>query len=366
MMFKVSGLFIILVGLMLNSQGYSSYVASGVTKYKNLNLIKGVTFRLANLDNTNNRKEFVLLLEGGKVYEDGKVLTKDDKLVEDVIVLEYGKSISTHRLLKLKRTKDSPKYEKFHGRLAVIASSGSENFYHWIFQILPRIKILKESKVKWDKLYFYEIDKPYQWETLEQLGIEKEDILIGKPDHIYEADVLIVPDIPVWPAKGLGFSTWVIQFLRSSFLPTTLVSKKFPSKIFILRKKAASRQCVNRQEVVETLRSAGYQGVSLEDYSIMEQASMFRQAKEIIGVHGSGLTNLIYCEPGTKVIEITPYDGHRGPFSRLAKTLSLNYEKLLTNGKRLSLEQKEKDAVYVDIHKLQALLRTPSSMAASS
>jgi capsular polysaccharide biosynthesis protein len=42
----------------------------------------------------------------------------------------------------------------------------------------------------------------------------------------------------------------------------------------------------------------------LESMSVIEQAALFSQAEIIIAPHGSGLTNLIFCQPNTKVIEL--------------------------------------------------------------
>ena len=44
--------------------------------------------------------------------------------------------------------------------------------------------------------------------------------------------------------------------------------------------------------------------IKLSELSFNEQIKIFNEAKIIIGSHGAGLTNLIFCEPSTKVIEI--------------------------------------------------------------
>src|ERR1017187_7050040 len=41
----------------------------------------------------------------------------------------------------------------------------------------------------------------------------------------------------------------------------------------------------------------------LEGMSSVDQILLLQSAESIIGAHGAGLSNLLFCEPGTKVIE---------------------------------------------------------------
>ena len=64
-------------------------------------------------------------------------------------------------------------------------------------------------------------------------------------------------------------------------------------------------------------------------YSCQIQA--FAEVDVLIGVHGAGLSNMLYMKPNSAVVELAPYgnDGRcllgGGPFSRIASVLSHNY-----------------------------------------
>ena len=56
--------------------------------------------------------------------------------------------------------------------------------------------------------------------------------------------------------------------------------------------------------MLAVLTEFGFQSVALESLSIQQQAALLSQAQIVISAHGSGLTNLVFCNSGTQVIEI--------------------------------------------------------------
>jgi capsular polysaccharide biosynthesis protein len=58
------------------------------------------------------------------------------------------------------------------------------------------------------------------------------------------------------------------------------------------------------KQVIKYLEKFGFRSVKLETMSVAEQAACLAAAKVVVAPHGGGLTNLVFCSPGTKVIEI--------------------------------------------------------------
>ena len=56
--------------------------------------------------------------------------------------------------------------------------------------------------------------------------------------------------------------------------------------------------------MVEVLEQSGFVSILPESMSLAEQIAHFYYAEVIVAAHGSGLTNTIFCSPGTKVIEL--------------------------------------------------------------
>jgi len=96
-------------------------------------------------------------------------------------------------------------------------------------------------------------------------------------------------------------------------------------KIYVSRNKANTRRLINAEKLLMALK--GWETVILEDMSIEEQVKCFAEASHIVAPHGAGLTNLVWCEPKTKVIEIQdPKMIKKKVYPVLAKCLDLDHE----------------------------------------
>jgi capsular polysaccharide biosynthesis protein len=55
---------------------------------------------------------------------------------------------------------------------------------------------------------------------------------------------------------------------------------------------------------VKLLKKFGFEMVQLEDISIYDQIRIFRDSNFIVAPHGAGLSNVVFSDSKTKVIEI--------------------------------------------------------------
>jgi hypothetical protein len=79
-----------------------------------------------------------------------------------------------------------------------------------------------------------------------------------------------------------------------------------PERIYISRRLARGRKFINENEVIEVLEQFGFTTIDAELMSETEKISLLSGAKVVAGIHGAGLTNLVYSPAQTKVIEIFP------------------------------------------------------------
>ena len=115
-----------------------------------------------------------------------------------------------------------------------------------------------------------------------------------------------------------------------------------------------SRQIHNLDALQVFLGELGFETVCLEGMSIENQILLFQEAEFVVAAHGAGLTNLLYCEPGTKVIEFMPVSEMRPFFWTISEKLDLVHAMQFCapgegEGFQASLD--------VDLDKFQALYR---------
>jgi len=127
-----------------------------------------------------------------------------------------------------------------------------------------------------------------------------------------------------------------LPWIRSRFLK----NKQLPQnrKIFIDRAKG-SRRLTNKEEIFAILK--GWEILDLEQISIQEQINAFQQATDIIATHGAGLVNLVWCRPGTKVIEIVHEHTAKKVYPNLSHLMGLEH-KVLT-GECVAIPKDTKD-----------------------
>ncbi len=92
-------------------------------------------------------------------------------------------------------------------------------------------------------------------------------------------------------------------------------------RIYIQR--TGTRRVTNARGIEHRLKQNGFEFHTMENLSITEQIDLFRHAECVIGAHGGALANLIFCAPGTKVIELTPDRAYRPRFTAISSKLGL-------------------------------------------
>lgn len=283
-------------------------------------------------------KQFVLSLDNAVVIGEGGIVTNDGKIVTDTETYKQDQQ----RLLRGNRDISKEDSMFFEGTLAVMSSPGQQCYYHWLLQTLPRLKLLADSKLSYDKIYIYGDNFKYGWQkdslytALDYLGISHDKLLFVEHDIIVEAKKLLVPSVPWMPSKRSEFERaeldWHKKFLKNVFV--TQSNKNTPKHIFISRSKARYRRITNEDALLESLHKKGFVAYCLEDLSICDQVTLFNNAQVIIGPHGAGWSNLIFCNPGTKIIEIdhgVAGNEPRSPFERMAKRMVCLYHPFYTD-----------------------------------
>jgi capsular polysaccharide biosynthesis protein len=245
---------------------------------------------------------FVISLPRGRVAGGrGSVIADDGKMLFDVSV-DWSAGAQDARRHPLFQQTRLPKAQRLVGTSTVLATSESARFFHWMTDALPRLQILRKAgPVPWEAIDHFLVSEgiPAIRESLRLLGIREEAIVVTQHESHFLCDSLIVPSFPSAPGN---VPPWAIDFLRSQLLSTPRGS---PAKrLYLSRAKASGRKVLNEEEIVPLLSRRGFVRVTPEEMSLVDQIVLFSEAEAIVAPHGAGLTNLVWCAPETKVLEI--------------------------------------------------------------
>jgi capsular polysaccharide biosynthesis protein len=246
---------------------------------------------------------FVICIPGGRVAGGkGAVVSHDDKLLYDVSVdWPAGPGDpSRHPLLHQKKL---PRAERLPGVSAVLATSESAGFFHWMTDALPRLEILQRAgSIPWngiDHLLIGEGCRAIR-ESLCLLGFDDSKHVVIRRDTHFACNLLMVPSFHGAPGN---IPPWAIEFLRKQFL-TPLPLPRSKRRIYVSRSRASGRRIDNEGEILPILASRGFVRIELEEMSLSAQIALFSEAEAVAAPHGAGLTNLIWCAPQTKILEV--------------------------------------------------------------
>jgi tetratricopeptide (TPR) repeat protein/capsular polysaccharide biosynthesis protein len=257
-----------------------------------------------------------------------------------------------------------PPLKFMDGSVAVLSGLSGNVYFHWMVDVLPRLEVLRHQGINWTDIDWFMVSScrsPFQQKTLEILGIPQHKILESDRYPHIQAERLVVPSF----AGHLGWlSDWALRFLRKSFLSKALTalpsnSQVYPERIYISRAKAKYRKIFNESAVIDILAKYGFISVALESMSFLEQVALFANAKAIVAPHGSGLTNLIFCNSDTKVVEIFSPHYVRPYFWAIAQQLQLEHYYLLGEEfrsyplRQLMYQSPLVEDISIDLSKLQ-------------
>jgi len=85
------------------------------------------------------------------------------------------------------------------------------------------------------------------------------------------------------------------------------------------------RSIINENEVKDFLKKQGFEFLTLSKHHFNQQVEIFNQAECVVGLHGAGFANIVFCEPNTKVLELQS-DSAGEIIKNISKKNHLNYD----------------------------------------
>jgi len=320
------------------------YTADDRINVKIVNIAKNLNYKIYNITNgrlyTDRIQDVAVLLDSKIIKEPSFQLryTHDSRIynsnINDNIVFSKG---TPRKLRNLNGTVLS----------LLTGGGGNNNYWHWLVDVLPRLALCNKTVHLSEIDYFLLPDhiKKFQIETLDCLNIPRQKRLSSKKFRHISAKKLIVTDHPVVISGDATQDThniprWIILWLKEVFLNKKFKTNKInKNKIYIDRGESdrnylPQRQISNEDEVKKYLLKNNFISIKLQDIDFVKQIDLFHNAECIVGLHGAGLANLVFCKEKTKVVELR--SSNAGPmYENIAKKNNLNYNSIISEAKQI-------------------------------
>ena len=338
--------------------------------------------KVKNFDIEKNLNYKIYEIANGRLYTDrihDTAIIIDNKIIEgpsfQLRYADESKMYNSKIEDNIVFTKGTPRILKnLKGSVLSLLTGGggNNNYWHWLFDVLPRLGLCRNYIKLEDINYFLlpNLIRKFQNETLDFLNIPTQKRLSSEKFRHIKADKLIVTDHPFVVTGNatkdmMDMPKWISQWLKENFLiknPNT--NGKSIKKIYIDRNDDPSnkfplRLISNENEVKEYLLENNFISIKLHETEFSEQIKLFNNAECIVGLHGGGFANIVFCKPKTKIIELkSTYAGT--PIENLAKKNNLNYHSISIDAKPIHEYgfPNQQGSIEVPINKLTDILNS--------
>jgi capsular polysaccharide biosynthesis protein len=211
--------------------------------------------------------------------------------------------------------------ERLGGVTLSLCTDWSANYGHVVFDAFSRVHLFDQAGYTWDDVSHVlipELSSRGKQAMAERCGIPLDKAVTLGSSAVVECEELIAPTFP-----GVRRNTppWVAEFWQ----------KKAPNieqkgrRLFISRRGSA-RTLINEDALAPVLAEFGFETIVSSDRVIGDR---YPEAEIIIGPHGAALADILFCHPGSVLIELTP-PGHIFPYYyTIADSVGMEYFSIL-------------------------------------
>jgi hypothetical protein len=259
-----------------------------------------------------------------------------------------------------------PKFNFSNKKFILITDEWTSNYYHW--HIFALAKLLKFKEKGFFKNYYLILPKkylsyPYALKSLEKIGFPVEKIVfLRRKSNIKVNELAIIKNFTHQNPEAFNQIREILAIKKN-------YSISYGSNIYISRSKQVLRFIENEEEVMKVLEKFGFKKVIMEDYSYQQQIEISSQAKFLISSHGAGMTNIMFMEKNSYLLELAtkPYPSKPvTDYFKLSSMLNINYlYQECDCGERSKIKDFHHGSLVVDLGKLEKNIKFMLNHAAN-
>jgi hypothetical protein len=216
-------------------------------------------------------------------------------------------------------------YTRFGGRRRVqvgihLLKEHSANYYHWLFECLPRLIFFREhlrladAGVKFTLLIEDNLPEQCLDAMRRVITFPCEIETVRRGELVYCDRLFYVS--PFW--YSLDNSRHEVNAIRDYAVDKFAVAQVHEAfrslrratpptrKIYVPRAVSQVRRIINAPEVETVMRENGFEIIYPHHFSFPEQIELFSSARIMVGATGAAFSNMVFMQPGTKAVIFSP------------------------------------------------------------
>jgi Glycosyltransferase 61 len=235
---------------------------------------------------------FVCELESALFYpEEGVVLNRDRNVVVESI-------LDDDRLSGAQVVFKPLSWSRRAGTFSSIQHLWPRNNWHWMVDFLPQLHSLEKAMGGKELTLLMPASlSSFNRESLDSVLPDNFKVEYVRSRRWIHVDKFVLPSHVSRRFNGY-LPPEYYQFIRESTFKRLGVDKpeKVSRRYYISREGAAHRRVRNEDEVMEVLKTFGFEWILIEKFSMKEQVEIFRNAEAIISPHGAAFGGVIFSD----------------------------------------------------------------------
>ncbi|NEO98894.1 MAG: glycosyltransferase family 61 protein [Symploca sp. SIO2E9] len=300
-----------------------------------------ILFRVRNSATQNLR-----ILPSGGICSDDKILCTGFKGQQSYNIMGYLQSFTKRR-------------RSISGTIICNWPQQFLTYGDFVLQLLPELCLIKAtlSPGEWLNANFVFNKQPkFLVDYLKLLGCNEGQI-IDSSNNCF----ILAPESQIYfrEKDRMWFLCAPLELLKISrkfLMAKQDIVHQHESILFVERLGVYRRAIGLDENMRSNLRELGISFFDPTNVSIKEQIAAFANAQIVIGIHGAGIANILWCQPGTKVVEIFHPKFAPWCYAIMANQLNMDYYSLGSNPGSMDINFRETD-VTVDWNYLIKLIK---------
>lgn len=248
------------------------------------------------------------------------LMTKRGQVLSDMIEYEFRTFGHRPKLWDMELADGAviskmPVYEMSEETIATgihLTGEYETNYFHWLVEILPKLYLYEQLDRKNDlPIIVSEGNHQNMYTLLNLVCSKKRTIIKCKPRVGYRVKRLIhLPSVSTIlslydraPCHDTVYiPVGLLKRMVLDILSKVNVELNISYTRIYVRRNSTYRNLLNQDVIEKILIENGFTSIDPGCLSVEEQINIFRQASIIVGPSGAAMTNMLWCQPHTKII----------------------------------------------------------------